>query len=976
MYRNICYRVGPETNWEGKIHLFTWDKDGNPIEEVYDHTSKMYVESPNGEYTSMFDTKLRKLEFKSVIDRYRWIKEHPLEKLYDCFTGEKEFLYETYEGQQEDVEFTKYPLRIHVIDIEFAADDDSFAVAAEKVNKPINAITIYDNVLEEYNTWVLRDTRWCPLDLEFKNRDNIKFHVFNKEVDMYKHFIVWYQSNYPDVITGWNCLNKKEHIWLKDKIINLSNLSKDDELSTGEHIVKYADTGIKDEYMIKTVFGNEISSSSDHIFPIYKKNKNKYKYLSSLTKKHEDQKVHEIIDLMEENDIFVEINKRKNTNKDLTYRDLIINNISTVLTDDFDIIISDIDFRNKIKNLGLCSNLKHERYYQGKDFWKRCPSFWSIKNISNIYNKFDFKRYLQSVNTITIQRKNGHPFTINLDQVIDKELFKLLGFVFTDGTISNGEKFTEYCFSSVYKELSDYYVSIYNKVTNSSLCESRARKQDNNFYKKININNEVGLLSCIIYKGRKKKLNINILSQLSYSQFVSFYSGLIDGDGSIDKQGIQLCHFCNKQNLYDLQELLLWNNVTSSVWGRGNIIRIPSTNFNEHFIKSLDIKQYSRAEKLKNINVFEKKNTPSKYIKYYETSDKVYVKIDSIEKTGKRVEMADIETPSHYFTCKGIKTHNCEGFDIPYLIDRMEMFIGDAINFMSPLGIIKKGTRNQRAEKSFEMKSYKIRGISVIDYLILYKYIFVTKLPSHKLDFVADHELGYGKMEYQGSIKDFYKQDFARFVEYNIIDVKLVKELDEKLRYIDLSRTICNMGLCEYENIVNSSPYILGALRLQASAEDYKIITKNPDIMGLKNSFTGGYVFEPKVGSYRHGQIVIDFNSLYPNVMIMNNISPETKFGKILDETEDTYTVRVDKTNKVSTVDKKKFLKQIDGKLCKSANNMLYINPKRKQGIIPKFLARLYNNRVSVQERKGEVSDKIDEIDDKLKKLEEIYKNL
>jgi hypothetical protein len=50
---------------------------------------------------------------------------------------------------------------------------------------------------------------------------------------------------------------------------------------------------------------------------------------------------------------------------------------------------------------------------------------------------------------------------------------------------------------------------------------------------------------------------------------------------------------------------------------------------------------------------------------------------------------------------------------------------------------------------------------------------------SYKLNSIADEELGYGKLEHDGSFKEFYKNHFKKFVKYNIHDVKLLVELDK-----------------------------------------------------------------------------------------------------------------------------------------------------------------------------------------------------
>ena len=115
---------------------------------------------------------------------------------------------------------------------------------------------------------------------------------------------------------------------------------------------------------------------------------------------------------------------------------------------------------------------------------------------------------------------------------------------------------------------------------------------------------------------------------------------------------------------------------------------------------------------------------------------------------------------------------------------------------------------------------YKIQGISICDYLDLYKKFAGTSRQSFKLDYIANLELGFGKLDYYEmgyeSMQEFMTQNFNTFVKYNIIDTVLIKLMDDKLKFIGLMRNICNYGLVEYESIFRSIPYILGALVIQA----------------------------------------------------------------------------------------------------------------------------------------------------------------
>lgn len=81
-----------------------------------------------------------------------------------------------------------------------------------------------------------------------------------------------------------------------------------------------------------------------------------------------------------------------------------------------------------------------------------------------------------------------------------------------------------------------------------------------------------------------------------------------------------------------------------------------------------------------------------------------------------------------------------------------------------------------------------------------------------------------------------------------------------------------------------------------------------------------------------------DFNSLYPNVMMTVNISPDTKVGKVISNEEDTNVI-IRKTNgQIVTITKAQFAELLDKKCTISANKVLYIKPSLKMRNYWKFL--------------------------------------
>lgn len=146
---------------------------------------------------------------------------------------------------------------------------------------------------------------------------------------------------------------------------------------------------------------------------------------------------------------------------------------------------------------------------------------------------------------------------------------------------------------------------------------------------------------------------------------------------------------------------------------------------------------------------------------------------------------------------------NSDWFDIPYLYNRACNVLGTSIaNQLSPVGIVEWSTLN---------RTYRIFGVNHFDYMRLYKNFVPNDKPSYSLDAICKDELGHGKLVFDGSLDMLFKTDIKKYIDYNINDVKLIVELDEKLDYIELARSLCHKGHTPYEDIWMPSKYIDGA---------------------------------------------------------------------------------------------------------------------------------------------------------------------
>ena len=216
---------------------------------------------------------------------------------------------------------------------------------------------------------------------------------------------------------------------------------------------------------------------------------------------------------------------------------------------------------------------------------------------------------------------------------------------------------------------------------------------------------------------------------------------------------------------------------------------------------------------------------------------------------------------------------NVEFFDIPYLYNRASQVVGQNIaNLLSPINMVHWSDFSNR---------YKVAGVSILDYLALYKKYTFSQRPSYRLDAIGEYEVGEKKVEYEGTLNDLYENDLQKFVQYNLQDVKLVKKLDDKLNFIEIARGLAHLGHVPYEDVFMSSRYLEGSILVYLRKNNIIAPNKPKRDKSIKiEKFEGAYVQDPQKG--KHDWVYdLDITSMYPSCIMSLNISPETKLGKI-----------------------------------------------------------------------------------------------
>lgn len=217
---------------------------------------------------------------------------------------------------------------------------------------------------------------------------------------------------------------------------------------------------------------------------------------------------------------------------------------------------------------------------------------------------------------------------------------------------------------------------------------------------------------------------------------------------------------------------------------------------------------------------------------------------------------------------------NSELFDMPYIVKRIEMLLGEkAVKQLSPFGIV-----NERMVNSnFGNKELKVNimGVPHLDYMALYKKHIFTPRDSYKLDAIAEAEIGHKKLSYEesGNLRNLYRDDFQLYGSYNIQDVNLIRLMEEKLRLFDVTFALSYFTLGNYEDTLGTVVIWEKLIAKSMFSKDIVPLFKRKD--NNKEEFEGAFVVPTDAGKH-HSIISVDLNSLYPHIEMQINIGSET----------------------------------------------------------------------------------------------------
>ena len=285
---------------------------------------------------------------------------------------------------------------------------------------------------------------------------------------------------------------------------------------------------------------------------------------------------------------------------------------------------------------------------------------------------------------------------------------------------------------------------------------------------------------------------------------------------------------------------------------------------------------------------------------------------------------------------------NIEFFDIPYLINRMKQIIGEQeTKKFSPWKILEERTVEFKGK---ENQTYNIVGINTLDYYQLYRKFTFGNQESYKLDYISQIELGEKKIDYSeyGDLLSLYKNNFQKFIEYNIQDCVLVDRLDEKLKFIEQVMALAYDAKVNYgDTMTTVRPW---DVIIHNYLLDRRIVIPQFEPSRQEFELVGGHVKEVNPGLSKW-VVSFDLNSLYPHLIMQYNISPET------------FITRLPNSNSIDEL--------LEGTMTHNCEHAIAANGciyhKDKQGFLPQLMETMYNDRTKYKKLMIEAKKRYEE---------------
>jgi DNA polymerase zeta len=203
-------------------------------------------------------------------------------------------------------------------------------------------------------------------------------------------------------------------------------------------------------------------------------------------------------------------------------------------------------------------------------------------------------------------------------------------------------------------------------------------------------------------------------------------------------------------------------------------------------------------------------------------------------------------------------------------------------------------------------------------------------------------------------------------LNYHITKIKYEMELIEKLEIVEkINEQSRLLGIDFYSMIYRGSQFKVECLLVRlAKAENFILISPSKKQVFKQDSLECiPLVMEPNSAFYKSPLIVLDFQSLYPSLIIAYNICYSTMLGR-LQNYDPTKFTKMGVTNYKSP---EGILKKFEQDINVTPNGMMFVRDNVRKSLLAKMLTEILNTRLYIKDTMSELKDD--------RELQKLYNN-
>ncbi|MBP2029877.1 DNA polymerase I [Methanohalophilus levihalophilus] len=279
--------------------------------------------------------------------------------------------------------------------------------------------------------------------------------------------------------------------------------------------------------------------------------------------------------------------------------------------------------------------------------------------------------------------------------------------------------------------------------------------------------------------------------------------------------------------------------------------------------------------------------------------------------------------------------YNCNGFDVPYIVDRVKVLNNSGHNIDSAVG---RDRRYLSYRKIGTQTMVSIPGRVVVDALPIIRQQFSLK--RYTLRNVSQELLGREKLDVSaGEMEEHWNDDgekLRKFVDYARRDSELALELVLELKLLDKYIALSQVSGTIIQDVVSGGQTnMVEQLLLTEFGKQGRVMSSKPDDRTsadrrrLNENLKGGAVLEPKKGLHEN-VLVLDYKSLYPTIIMAHNLCYTT----VLEDGE-----------------------YNDGDVISSPTGARFVKPNIYKGIVPAVLENLLDQRSETKRQMKKATD-------------------